>query len=260
MLSRMVLDRRRDTKETRESFAATRKAEMQFARNLRSIARHIGDLTRVIYTGTLESARTLEEALRRYAAGLHPWAQASAARMLADVSRRDEAVWNRMASNMSRQLKTELKTAPIGAAMQALMQSQVGLITSLPREAAERVHKLAHENLFVAGRGENIVKEIMRTGEVTKSRATLIARTETARTASVLTRVRAQHVGREGYIWRTSEDSDVRPTHRKLNGKFIRWDDPPVSEADGITRAHAGTVYNCRCWPEPVIPEEPEDE
>jgi uncharacterized protein with gpF-like domain len=102
------------------------------------------------------------------------------------------------------------------------------------------------------------------------SHARLIARTETARTASVLTEVRAKSVGSEGYIWRTSLDADVRPkigtpnfaklntlamgSHRKLEGTFHRWDDPPIASENG-ERAHPGQIYNCRCWPEPVLPD-----
>ncbi len=41
-------------------------------------------------------------------------------------------------------------------------------------------------------RASEIAKEIMRSGDVAKSRATLIARTEVARTARVLTQARAE--------------------------------------------------------------------
>lgn len=103
-------------------------------------------------------------------------------------------------------------------------------------------------------RASETAKEIERTGDVTRSRADLIARTETTRAATSMVEARARHVGSEGYIWRTVGDVDVREIHKKLEGKFVRWDSPPVAGENG-ERAHAGAIYNCRCWPEPVIPD-----
>ena len=42
-----------------------------------------------------------------------------------------------------------------------------------------------------------------------------------------------------------------RPAHRAMEGKFIKWSQPPT--LDGMT-GHAGEFPNCRCHPEPVIP------
>lgn len=173
--------------------------------------------------------------------------------MLADVNRRDEQAWMTHAKELSRALQQEIRSAPTGETMRALMAEQVGLIKSIPIEAAERVHKLTIEGLESSSRASEISKAIQASGEVAKSRADLIARTEVARTASALTEARALHVGSPGYIWKTSGDSDVRDSHRKMNGQFVRWDDPPT--LDGMT-GHAGQFPNCRCYPEPVIPED----
>lgn len=143
-------------------------------------------------------------------------------------------------------------TAPTGDALKTLLGEQVNLITSLPTDAARRVHELTMKAIVEGTRPDLLASEILRTGDVTKARATLIARTETARTASVLTQVRAQAVGSTGYIWRTSRDARVRPWHKKLEGQFVEWDNPP--ECDPGHRAHAGQIFNCRCWAEPIIP------
>lgn len=172
--------------------------------------------------------------------------------MLADVSRRDEAVWASLSRDMSYALREEIKRAPTGEALKRLLDEQVNLITSLPTRAAQRVHKLALEARVDGSRASSIAKEIMRSGDVTKSRANLIARTEVARTASGLVQARATYVGSEGYIWRTAQDSDVRKSHKKMSGKFVRWDQPPVT--DNLV-GHAGQLPNCRCYPEPVLPE-----
>ena len=97
-----------------------------------------------------------------------------------------------------------------------------------------------------------LVEEIRRSGDVTASRATMIARTATSSTAEALVEARARSVGSTGYLWRTARDGDVRPSHRAMEGKFVAWGSPPT--LDGYT-AHAGCFANCRCRPEPVLPE-----
>ena len=196
---------------------------------------------------------TIEQLLRRYAEALTPWAERTAAEMLTEVNRRDESAWMQNAADLSRAVRQEIRTAPTGATMQALMAEQVTLIKSIPLDAAQRVHKLTIEGIEDSTRASEISKAIRASGDVAKSRADLIARTEVARTASTLTEARALHVGSPGYFWRTSDDGDVRESHREMEGKFVAWNDPPT--LDGM-KGHAGQFPNCRCYPEPVIPED----
>lgn len=202
--------------------------------------------------GDPEHLPTISNILRRYADALTEWAEATAGRMLAEVSQQDSKAWMAMAAEMSKSLRDEIRSAPTGEAMRSLLAEQVTLIKSLPLDAAERVHRLTLQGIEDGTRASEIAKEIMRSGEVSVSRAKLIARTEVSRTASNLTQARAEHVGSTGYIWRTSGDSDVRHSHAKMNGEFVAWDAPPT--LDGMT-GHAGCLPNCRCYPEPVIPE-----
>jgi SPP1 gp7 family putative phage head morphogenesis protein len=153
---------------------------------------------------------------------------------------------------MSRALRQEIREAPTGQLMQQLLREQVELIKSLPIEAAQRVHQLTMELVSSGGRAAEIVPMILASGDVTISRANTIARTEVGRTATGLTQARAVFVGSEGYQWLTARDRDVRASHRKMEGKFVRWDDPPT--LDGLT-GHAGALPNCRCTPLPVVPD-----
>lgn len=196
---------------------------------------------------------TFVRMMESYAQALEPWAQATASRMLADVNARDQAEWMEHAREMSAGMRETIRRTPVGQKLQALLREQVHLITSLPREAAQRVHELTLAGLENSTRASEIAKEIGRTGEVTASRARLIARTEVARTASQLTEARALHVGSVAYVWRTAGDGDVRPSHKEMAGKVVRWDSPPT--LDGMT-GHAGSFPNCRCHPEPILPDE----
>ncbi len=254
-----ALDRRtrpRDTPAQRSKFARVKNAQRAYERKLRKIARTIGDIvTGFAGPDPIASAPGIREALNRYSVIVGQWARSAGASMLVDVMKRDEAAWREVSRGMSRALADEIRTAPTGEVTRSLLEQQVELITSLPLEAARRVQALAIQSMETGARASEIAKEIMRSGEVASSRATLIAVTETSRASSNLLEARSLHVGSLGYIWRTSRDGDVRPLHRALEGVYIAWSDPPVAGSNG-ERAHAGCIYRCRCWAEPIIPGE----
>lgn len=247
---RFAFDKARDKQSPGGGFAAARKVERRFAQQLRKIARHIADL---VETFGAEQTDALTKALSRYAEIIEPWARAVSGRMIAQVSEHDERAWMKLARQMGMSLKSEIERAPVGIRMQQLLEEQVGLIKSLPVEAAERVHKITTEGITKGLRASEVAAEIMKTGHVTKSRAATIARTETGRTATALTQARAESVRSPGYTWMTAGDSDVRESHARMNGKFVAWGDPPT--LDGMT-GHAGTFPNCRCVAIPVLPEQ----
>lgn len=256
---RTTIQQRRDMRQqrikARERFVRARKAEKGFQRQLVQVAKQVGHIVDGLApSGVVKDMPQLSVALSKYSELLTPWAKAVSAKMVAEVDQRDEYAWSEMGREIGRNLRAEVRNAPTGELMRELMAEQVDLITSLPIKAAQRVHKLTIEGLSDGTRAAETAKEIMRTGHVTESRARMIARTETSRTVTAMTQGRAEYIGSEGYVWRTSQDSDVRELHRHLEGKFIRWDDPPVAGENG-ERAHAGAIYNCRCWTEPVIPD-----
>jgi SPP1 gp7 family putative phage head morphogenesis protein len=212
----------------------------------------VGSIINGFPPGDPAAEPTITTMLDRYADLLNDWAVSTASKMLVEVNQQDRKAWAVMTENMSKALREEIRNAPTGRVMQGLLAEQVTLIKSIPLDAAKRVHELTLQGIEDGTRASEIAKEIQRSGEVSDSKAKLIARTEVARTASTLTEARARSVGSEGYIWRTSGDSDVRHSHAEMNGKFVRWDSPPT--LDKMT-GHAGCFPNCRCYPEPVIPE-----
>ena len=242
-------------KLTKERFRKASRVEQSYGRNLRQVAKQIEAIVKAFAPkGKVTDMAELNTALRKYSALLRPWAKAVVNRMLAEVKQRDEKAWTTLGENLGRNLRNEIQSAPTGLSLQASLNEQVELITSLPIEAAERVHKLTMEGIVTGERASEIAKEIERTGEVSANRARLIARTEVARTASVLTQARSEHVGVTHYIWRTAGDEQVRDSHRKMNGKIVAWAETPTLSDGTVT--HAGQIYNCRCYPEPILPEE----
>lgn len=198
-------------------------------------------------------ASKIERTLRSYADLISPWAETVARYMVADVARRNLRAWRENSADMGRALRDELMNAPTGSYYALMMAEQVKRIKSLPLDAAQRVHDLAQEAMITGERASTIAAKIMETGHVSASKAKLIARTEVSTAASTLTQARAQYAGSEGYIWRTSRDGDVRPTHRAQEGRYIRWTSPPRTDK-GLAPYHAGCGPNCRCYPEPVFP------
>ncbi len=174
--------------------------------------------------------------------------------MLREVDARDLDSWQRLGRAISAQLRRDIRDTPVGTVLKERLADQVTLIQSIPVQAAKRVHRLTLAALEDSRRAKAIAEEIKRSGPVAATRATLIARTEVARTASVLVQARSFQNGITHYVWRTAEDEDVRIGHKAMEGKVIAWAFPPaVNENGRIMHHHAGCIWNCRCWPEPLI-------
>lgn len=215
------------------------------------MAMQIGEIIKDIDPKDLRQADAIQDLMRRYAEALEPWAMRTARAMIEDVNGRDLAQWRSLTSELSKGIRDEIMAAPVGDVMRELLSLQVTLIKSIPLDAAKRVHELTQKAAIEGTRASEIAAEIMRSGEVAKSSAMCIARTEVARTKANLQQARALAIGSEGYVWETSKDGDVRKSHKEMSGKFVRWDSPPT--LDGMV-GHAGCLPNCRCWSRIVLP------
>ena len=230
--------------------------QSSYSKALRGVARRIGEMVGLYDPEDYTSLSSLQKLLRRYAKALRPWAERTAASMLADVNRKDRTMWERLSGEVGAQMRFDIRKTDVGKTIRQLMQEQVDLITSLPLEASERVHKLAIEGLQGERRAADIAKMIYASQEVTKSRAVLIARTEVSREATVLSQTRAAQAGVTHYIWRTAGDATVREGHQAMEGKVCEWAHPPaVNENGRIYYHHPGCIWNCRCWAESIITE-----
>jgi len=221
-------------------------AEREYERQLRSVAKQVGHLIKLYQDG----ARMLpgfDKAIAGYVEALAPWASRVAERMLEAVGRTNYRQWMASSRAIGRELKADVNVMEA----RLIQQEQVVLIQSLPTEAAARAQKLAFDAAIGGRRIDEIEAEIKRSGEVTAARATLIARTEVAKANSTITETRAKSVGSTQYIWRTAEDAAVRESHAEMEGVVVDWDNPPTL-SDGTT-THAGMIYNCRCYAEPII-------
>lgn len=197
----------------------------------------------------MEAAAVIQRRLFSYSDQLRDWAADVGGLMVKRTAKIDYDTWLRVGEGISRQTRKLLKSKGVGAEYSRLQQSQIDLITSLPRQAAQDVQEWVKDGLSKGQRFDEIAKRIKKDlGAKSDSRAVLIARTETARSRSNFTMARAKDVGSTHYIWHTVGDGSVRSMHAKLDGTIQRWDDPPVCEhgRGGMpVKGNPGTVWNC---------------
>lgn len=223
--------------------------ELKYSRALLLVANQVEALLSGVNGSNIDR---IGQRLDGYADILDDWAAQVARSMFSDVDTKNRQFWRSMSQEIGVQMARQLAETDIGLTVTQSLDDQVRLIKSLPRQAAERAHEYVRDAALKGQRASEIAERIMGLGSATRSRAVLIARTETSRFSAELLKARAQTVGSTGYIWRTASDSDVRPSHKFMSGRHVLWGSPPT--LDGMT-GHAGCLPHCRCYPEPIIPE-----
>lgn len=157
-----------------------------------------------------------------------------------------------------RLLMDELKQGT-GQIIQQQVMENVLLIKTLPNDVAQKVVNDIAENALKGARAESTEKIIRdKTDQHSRASARLIARTETSKTMSALTKARCEQLGLRWYIWRTALDGTrVRLSHRIMEGVLVNWNNPPAPEElvgeKSVGHYHAGNIWNCRCYSEPVL-------
>jgi SPP1 gp7 family putative phage head morphogenesis protein len=93
--------------------------------------------------------------------------------------------------------------------------------------------------------------------EKQKGRANFIARDQIGKLNGTITQMRMEAVGLTMYVWDTSGDERVRPSHEMMDGGLCLWSDSTVYSDDGgktwmprpsgAVIQHPGMDYQCRC-------------
>lgn len=131
--------------------------------------------------------------------------------------------------------------------IEAFTHQNLSLMGSLEDEYLRKVEEAVNRGIQSGDRAEDIIKELNHIEGVTESRAKLIARDQVSKLNGNLNMLRQENLGIDSYIWRTSEDERVRPSHEEKNGKEFQWNNPPSDTG------HPGEDYNCRCYAEPKL-------
>lgn len=143
----------------------------------------------------------------------------------------------------------------LDAAIAAARERNVRLIQSATEDFVRQVRDVLEEN--EGADGEAIANALQERVDVSKSRATTIARDQTLKLNASLTEHRQRAAGVSSFRWSSSKDERVRPGHRALDGRVFSWDEglpadvaDEVDEDEGVT---PGEPVNCRCVAIPML-------
>lgn len=138
------------------------------------------------------------------------------------------------------------------------------LIKSIPDQYLTQVESIVMTNIRAGGRPAAISKQLQKQFGVTKGRAKMIARDQTAKINGDIAVKRAQSAGFEYFQWLDVNDARVRDRHESIANKvtaygkgIYRYDNPPLSD-DG-TPIIPGQDFQCRCFSRPVLNDEVEE-
>jgi len=122
----------------------------------------------------------------------------------------------------------------------------VDLVVKAGRAYADSVREIFDDPENDGLRVEELAAKLKERGDVSESRAELIARDQTLKLNGALTEIRQTNAGIASYVWSTSLDERVREEHAALEGQTFAWSSPPEP-------GHPGQDYQCRCIAVPVI-------
>ncbi len=152
----------------------------------------------------------------------------------------DDKLAKELKQSVSIDIGPVLKATSIAGPLQAATLHNAELITSIPTQYLERVRTTVFEAARTGLRHEEVAKKLQDIEGVTRNRAKLIARDQTAKMQSSFNRIRQQSLGITKYTWQTAGDERVRPEHAANNGKVFSWSDPPDT-------GNPGDEIQCRC-------------
>jgi SPP1 gp7 family putative phage head morphogenesis protein len=192
-----------------------------------------------------------------------------ARRMVLNVARTNAMAWRSLlvsrgtSAGQSRRiylsLKNELLSHGLNQRVRELITGNAKLIAAMPDLLANQAAIFVSRQQRRGLRSAAIVPELRkRLPLLRKSTVKMLARTEVARAETALTRARSEGLGLRWYEWATSEDQRVRPSHRKMDGILVAWDDAPAPEAlagvaSGLGHYSPGGAPNCRCLALPLV-------
>ena len=132
--------------------------------------------------------------------------------------------------------------------LESFRSRNVSLISTVGEQTKSRLDAALKRwgNLHV----NDLTDKLLEAANVSRARARFWARDQTLKLAAAVTRAKHESLGIVEYVWRTSGDGTVRPSHDALDGKTFRYDDPPET---GTGVHNPGEDYQCRCHADPVL-------
>lgn len=153
---------------------------------------------------------------------------------------------------LGRQVRAALGADPfiadrgLEAMVDDFAQANAALITSIPRQLADRIAQASSRAVQRATPHPELAKTITKELGMAKNRAKLIARDQVGKLYGQVNAARQRELGAEKFEWSTVHDERVRPEHVALDGKVFSYAKPP---AEGLP----GEPILCRCYASPVF-------
>lgn len=136
----------------------------------------------------------------------------------------------------------------VGDAIAKAREANIALVDKAHGEYANQIRDILNDPENFGLRVEELKDMLLERGDVSESRAELIARDQTLKLNGAISATRQQAAGVEQYVWSTSLDDRVREEHAELEGQTFSWDSPPEP-------GHPGEDIQCRCVAIPVVAE-----
>lgn len=138
------------------------------------------------------------------------------------------------------------------------------LIRSLTDDYIKQVNVAVVDAVTTGATQADLTKSIMKVNSnISKARATLIARDQVGKLNGEFAGRRQKEAGVEAYTWKASDDERVRSTHKNMHGKVCKWADASVvkdgakwtSRSGSMANGHPGYEIQCRCYSSPNLDE-----
>jgi SPP1 gp7 family putative phage head morphogenesis protein len=129
--------------------------------------------------------------------------------------------------------------------------SNVALIKDMPQKYLTQVESVVRSGVAQGLGVRGIAGQLEQIQGIDKRRAKLIASDQIGKANAALTQYRQMDLGLDSYVWQSSNDSRVRPTHAEASGQVFKWDKPPSLTGGN----HPGQAVRCRCRSRPIFPD-----
>lgn len=133
------------------------------------------------------------------------------------------------------------------AELNRFVNDNIELIQSMRDDQLRNTQRVILNSVRDGTSNREVASMIRERTSVTRSRANLIARDQISKFNGRVTELRQRQVGVERYVWQSSDDERVRPTHEENDGKIFSWKNPPAQTG------HPSEDIQCRCWADPIF-------
>lgn len=194
-------------------------------------------------------------------------------KLMPEIQRKLQSIFDDMSDNTRAKFGAEMKNK-VGVDLSVLIkrpafQDQIqlsvkqnlGLISTMTDKQVSQLQGMMYQQLRsgqidIGALREKITKDFGRS----KDYADRIALDQTHKLNAAISEICTKSIGSNKYIWRNSQDRRVRGNpaglyphakhdHWARESEIFYWNKPPPG-------GHPGQDYNCRCYAEPVLPDE----